>query len=174
MEIELERTFLLKYKPEGLEKCPRCELTDIYFPIDEFHPVLRLRSRDGKKFEMTKKFPISGVDSSEQEEHTIILSKKEFNALAQAPGKKVVKTRYYYTTPDGQKAEVDIFKDRLKGLAMVDFEFDDRTKKDTFKMPDFCLADVVQDKWLAGGILSGKKYSDLEKAFKKYNYKKIL
>jgi len=173
MEIELERTFLLKYKPKGLEKCPRCKITDIYFPEDEFHPVLRLRNRDGKKFEMTKKFPISGKDSSEQEEHTTILSKKEFNSLAKAGGKKVVKVRYYYKMPNGQQAEVDIFKDRLIGLALVDFEFTNRKEKDEFIMPDFCLADVVQDKWLAGGILSGKKYSDLEKAFKKYNYKKI-
>jgi len=75
--------------------------------------------------------------------------------------------------PNGQQAEVDIFKDRLIGLALVDFEFTNRKEKDEFIMPDFCLADVVQDKWLAGGILSGKKYSDLEKAFKKYNYKKI-
>jgi len=173
MEIELERTFLLKYKPKGLGKCPCCKITDIYFPEDEFHPVLRLRNRDGKKFEMTKKFPILGKDSSEQEEHTIILSKKEFNSLAKAGGKKVVKVRHYYKMPNGQQAEVDIFKDRLIGLALVDFEFTNRKEKDKFMMPDFCLADVVQDKWLAGGILSGKKYFDLEKAFKKYNYKKI-
>lgn len=172
-EIELERTFLLKYKPEGVLKCPHCKITDIYFPKEEFHPVLRLRSRDGKKFEMTKKFPINGKDSSEQEEHTIILSKKEFNALAKAGGKKVVKVRYYYQTPDNHKAEVDIFEDKLKGLILVDFEFTDKKEKDEFIMPEFCLADVGQDKWLAGGILSGRGYSDLEKSFKKYNYKKI-
>jgi CYTH domain-containing protein len=123
---------------------------------------------------MTKKFPMSEKDSSEQEEHTIILSEKEFDSLARAGGKKVVKVRYYYDTPSGQKAEIDIFKDKLIGLALVDFEFNDKKKKDEFTMPDFCLADVGQDKWLAGGILSGKSYSDLEKAFKKYNYKKII
>jgi len=173
MEIEFERTFLLKYKPENLGKYPHCKITDIYFPEEEFHPVLRLRNRDGKKFEMTKKFPLSGKDSSEQEEHTIALSKKEFNSLLKTGGKKVVKIRYYYQMPNGQKAEIDIFQDKLRGLALVDFEFTDRNKKDEFVMPDFCLADVGQDKWLAGGILSGKSYSDLEKAFKKYNYKKI-
>jgi len=173
MEIELERTFLLKYKPEGLGKCPHCKIIDIYFPKDEFHPVLRLRNRDNKKFEMTKKFPMNGKDSSEQEEHTIILSGKEFDSLAKAGGKKVVKTRYYYKMSDGRTAEVDIFEDKLKGLALVDVEFDDKKKKDEFIMPDFCLADVGQDKWLAGGILAGKNYSYLEKAFKKYNYKKI-
>jgi CYTH domain-containing protein len=173
MEIELERTFLLKYKPKGLFKSLHCKITDIYFPKDEFHPVLRLRNRDNKKFEMTKKFPINGKDSSEQEEHTTILSKKEYSALAKAPGKKVVKTRYYYKILDGQIAEIDIFEDKLKGLALVDVEFNDKNKKDEFVPPDFCLADVSQDKWLAGGLLAGKAVSNLKKVFQKYNYKKI-
>lgn len=174
MEIELERTFLLKYKPKGLAKSPHCKITDIYFPKEEFHPVLRLRNRDNKKFEMTKKFPVNGKDSSEQEEHTIILSKKEFDALAKSFGKKVVKTRYYYKMFDGQTAEIDIFEDKLKGLALVDVEFNDKNKKDNFVTPDFCLADVSQDKWLAGGILAGRGYKDIVKIFKKYNYKKIV
>ena len=55
MEIELERTFLLKYKPKDLEKFPSSEILDIYFPEEAVHPVLRLRRKDGKKFEMTKK-----------------------------------------------------------------------------------------------------------------------
>ena len=50
MEIELERTFLLKHKPENLENSLFCEITDIYFPLEERHPALRLRNRDGKNF----------------------------------------------------------------------------------------------------------------------------
>ena len=173
MEIELERTFLLKYKPKDLEKYPHHEITDVYFPKEEFHPVLRLRNIDNKKFQMTKKFPINGKDSSEQEEHTIILTKQEFDAMAKASGKKVVKVRYYYQLPGGQRAEVDIFSDKLKGLGLVDFEFKTKEEKENFMATDFCLAEVSQDKWLAGGILAGKGYKDIEKVFKKYNYKKI-
>ena len=41
-------------------------------------------------------------------------------------------------------------------------------------MPDFCLVEVTQDEVFAGGVLAGKKYSDIEKDLRKYKYKKIL
>ena len=173
MEIELERTFLLKYKPEGLEKSPFVEITDIYFPENAEHSVLRLRNRGNEKFEMTKKICIDEKDKSEMEEHTIILSEEEYKSLAKAGGKKVVKARYYYDMPGGERAEVDIFKDKLVGLVLVDFEFNDKKKKDDFVMPEFCLADVSQDEWLAGGILAGKGYKDIQKFLDKAGYKII-
>lgn len=173
MEIELERTYLLKYKPEDLDKCKSVEIFDIYIPKEEHHPVLRIRSRNGEKFEMTKKFPIKGNNSSEQEEHTIVLSEKEFNALTKLDGKKVRKIRYYYPFGGDQNAEVDIFLDELKGLCLVDFEFKTKEEKENFVAPEFCLAEVTQDKWLAGGILAGGNYKDTEKFLEKYNYKMI-
>ena len=173
MEIELERTFLLKYKPKDLEKSPACEIVDTYFPDFLEHPVLRLRSRDNKKFEMTKKVCIS-KDDSEHEEHTIILSKEEADSLGKAGGKKVVKTRYYYQLPTGERAEVDIFSDKLAGLCVVDFEFKTREEKEKFMPPDFCLAEITPDVKLAGGILAGGEYSKIEKHLEQYSYKKIL
>ena len=172
MEVELERTFLLKYKPKGVNDCKSVEILDVYFPREEFHPVLRLRKK-GDKLELTKKFPINGQDSSEQEEHTIKLSEKEFDAVSKLDGKRVRKIRYYYGLPGGQLAEIDVFKDELEGLVLADFEFKTKEEKDNFLMPDFCLADVSQDKWLAGGLLAGKSYVDIEKVFEKYNYRKI-
>lgn len=169
----MERTFLLKSIPEHLESFPACEILDIYIPEEEFHPVLRIRSRDGKEFEMTKKTPKNGNDSSEQEEHTIKLSEAEFAALSKIGGKKVRKKRYYYALGSGQKAEVDIFLDELEGLCAADFEFKTKEEKDNFTPPDFCLAEVTQDKWLAGGVLAGGNYPALEKYLNKYNYKKI-
>ena len=173
MEIELERTFLLKYKPQDLEKFPSCEIFDVYVPKEEFHPVLRIRSRDRKKFEITKKFPIDGNNSSEQEEYTIILSEAEFNAFSKLESKKVRKIRYYYSLLDGQKAEVDIFLDELEGLCMVDFEFKTKEEKEKFVAPDFCLAEVTQDKWLAGGMLAGGNYLEAQKFLDKYKYIKL-
>jgi adenylate cyclase len=172
MDIELERTFLLKYKPENLEKSRSVDLLDIYFPKEEYHPVLRLRNRDNKKFELTKKFPINGDNSSEQEEHTIVLSKEEYDVFAKMDGKKVHKTRYYYEMPNGSDAEIDIFKDELEGLRLVDFEFKTKDDKEKFSPPDFCHNEVTYDKWMAGGILAGGKYSDFEEFLKKHNYEK--
>ena len=171
MEIELERTFLLKYKPEDLDESKSVEIFDIYFPKEKFHPVLRIRSRDNKDFEITKKLPKNGDDSSEQEEYTIKLSKEEFDSLSTVDGKRVRKIRYYYDLKNGHNAEIDVFLDELKGLCMVDFEFKTIEEKENFVPLDFCLAEVTQDKWLAGGMLAGGNYEDAKQFLDKYGYK---
>ncbi len=171
MFIELERTFLLKKLPKSLKNCKSEEVLDIYIPKSAPHPVLRIR-RKGDIFEITKKSPVAENDSSEQEEQTITLSEKEFTELSTISGKRVKKTRYYYPV-DNRIAEIDIFLDDLKGLALVDFEFSSTEEKTKFQMPDFCLADVTQEGFLAGGLLAGKKYLDIEPFLKKYNYQKI-
>ena len=171
MEIELERTFLLKDIPAGMEKCKSIEIVDIYIPKSAKHPILRIRKK-GDGFEITKKYPSIGNDSSEQEEHTISLTKEEFEELSQIEGKRFRKIRYFYPF-GGKTAEIDIYLDNLEGLGVVDFEFSSRQEKDSFEMPDFCLADVTQDEIIAGGILAGKKYSDIEPFLNNYGYKKI-
>ena len=172
MFIELERTFLLKELPKNLKKCKSEEVLDIYIPKSVLHPILRIRQK-GNTFEITKKSPLLETDSSEQEEQTIILSEKEFTELSAILGKKIKKTRYYYPI-DNRIAEIDIFLDDLKGLALVDFEFSSTEEKTEFQMPNFCLTDVTQEGFLAGGFLAGKKYSDIELFLKKYNYQKII
>lgn len=171
MEIELERTFLLKYKPENFDRCKSVEIRDVYFPLSSEHPVLRLRKK-GDKLELTKKFPIDGKDSSEQAEHTIILSKAEFDNFSKLGGKNLRKIRNYY--PMGSlTAEIDVYQDKLEGLCVVDFEFKTKEEKDNFVMPDFCLCDVSQDVIFAAGLLAGKEYSDIESYLNKLNYKKV-
>ena len=171
-EIELERTYLAKFLPKGLSKFPHKEIMDIYVPVTEKHPVLRIRQR-GDLYEITKKEPIKDGDSSEQTEHTIKLTKKEFGAFKNVKGKKVRKIRYYYDCC-GYQAEIDVFQDSLKGLVLVDFEFKDVKTKNSFQSPDFCLADVTQEKTFAGGMVCGEKYSDIKKELDTFGYKKII
>lgn len=171
MEIELERTFLAKSLPPDIGNCRKMEISDIYIPTDEPHPILRIRKK-GDKYEITKKHPVEGKDSSRQSEETIPLSKEEFLELATLKGKRARKIRHYYQC-GANTAEVDVFQDDLKGLVLVDFEFKTVAEKDEFGMPDFCLADVTQEKAFAGGILVGKKYSDVEPFLEKYGYKKF-
>src|SRR5438270_12801310 len=111
--IELEKTYLAKYLPEGLTKSPSKELIDIYIPRERVHPLLRLR-KNGDKYEITKKVKVSENDASRQIEHTIPLDNEEFSAFSMVDGKKIRKTRYYYPF-NGQTAEIDVFQDRLSG-----------------------------------------------------------
>jgi len=168
--LELEKTFLAKFLPQGIENCSFKEIIDVYIPKEKEHPTLRIR-KNGSRFEMTKKEPVA-EDISVQEEQTIILTEQEFAVLEKTPGKKIEKTRYYCEV-NGRTAEIDVFQGALKGLVLVDFEFPNEEEKNSFAMPDFCLAEVTQKEFLAGGKICGKKYSDIKEELEKFGYKKI-
>ena len=55
----------------------------------------------------------------------------------------------------------------------LDFEFDNRAEIDSFEMPDFCLADVTDDIFIAGFRLSGKCYEDIEDDLARFGYRKL-
>lgn len=169
--IELEKTYLLKNLPEGIENSEFKEIIDIYLPQNSEHPKIRIR-KNGDKFEITKKEPINN-DASEQKEETIHLTKEEFDAFSNLNGKNIRKFRYYLTYND-LIAEIDVFKDNLKGLILVDFEFLDSERKNNFKIPNFCLADVSNEIFIAGGMICGKNYSDIEDNLNKFGYKKLF
>ncbi len=169
--IELENTYLMKKIPEGLFDCGHKEVVDVYLPITSNHPVMRLR-KNGDDFELTKKYPVKEGDASQQAEETIILDQGEFDMLNTLEGKRVHKVRYYYDHK-GHLAEVDVFKGDLEGLIVVDFEFDTVEDKDAFMMPDFCLVDVTQETFVAGGMLAGKEYGDIEGDLDRLGYIRI-
>jgi CYTH domain-containing protein len=171
MEIELERTFLLKFLPRGLSECQSKEIMDVYFPKEAAHPVLRLR-KDGERHELTKKEPVVEGDASHQLEQTITLTQAEFLAFSRLPGKELRKVRYHYEH-GGKTAQIDVFQGALKGLALADFEFRTLEEKRAFRMPSFCLAEVTQEEFLAGGMLCGKKYADIAAKLAAFEYKKL-
>jgi CYTH domain-containing protein len=169
--IELEKTYLARYLPGGLEKCRSKEIIDIYIPGSSRHPKIRIR-KCGNKLELTKKEPVSSNDASNQIEHTINLTAEEYAELSRLKGKRLRKIRYFYAY-GGSVAEIDIFKDDLDGLVLVDFEFPNAAEKDRFQIPDFCLVDVTQEEFVAGGKLCGARYSEIEPLLAKFNYTKI-
>lgn len=170
--IELERTYLLKTIPEDLKDCKHKEVTDIYIPKSLPHPTIRIR-KNGDRFEMTKKEPVKEGDVSKMLEQTIILRENEFNALTKLDGKKVSKIRYYYDYK-GRTCEIDVFQGSLLGLMIADFEFETEEDKEAFEMPDFCLVEITQEEFVAGGFICGKSYEEIEDNLKKYAYKKLF
>jgi CYTH domain-containing protein len=172
--IELERTFLAKSFPEGLKNCIFKEMLDIYLPDGMPHASIRIRKRGDKRFVITKKQPVNKNDHSKLKEETIVLTKEEFELLEKGvKGRRVHKLRYYYDY-NGKIAEFDVFADKMKGLVLVDFEFETEEDKTNFQMPEFCLADVTQDKFVAGGMLCGKSYEDIQEELDNYDYTKLF
>jgi len=135
--IELEKTYLAKEIPQDLKSCENKEIIDIYIPKEARHPTLRIR-KNANKYEMTKKTPVNEGDASEQKEQTIILTEQEFKTLQKLDSKQVRKIRYFYKYNENRIAEIDVFKDELEGLIVVDFEFNTTENKNNFNMPDFC------------------------------------
>lgn len=168
--LELERTFLLKHLPPRLDEASSAVMVDIYFPPTADHPTLRLRKR-GDTYEITKKKPQTD-SASKQTEETVGLSREEYDALSEAPGKRVEKTRYKLLH-DGQMAEIDLFGGALKGLGLADFEFEDEESMKRFQPPDYCLAEVSDLTAIAGGFLAGKSYDDIAPAVEPYGYAKL-
>jgi len=178
-EIEREFTFLVDELPGDLADSPLIIVEDNYIPETEEHPILRIR-RKGEKCEITKKYPVDSVDggkggdSSRQVEHTIPLLRAEYDLINSLDGKRVKKRRIFYEA-DGFKAEVDVFLDDLNGLALVDFEFENDEEMAKFDKPGFCGADVSQEIIIAGGILAGKSFGDIEGVLrKKYKYEGVV
>ncbi len=171
-EIELELTFLAKTLPREIEGQIPDQMIDIMFPETGVrHPNLRLRKR-GQRYEITKKHPVDEGDASAHLESTIPLTKKEYENLSQASSRRVVKDRYKVEI-SGHQAEVDVFQEKLKGLVLIDFEFSTLKEKDAFKAPTVCLAEVTQEEFIAGGMLAGKSYDDIESDLKRFKYQKL-
>jgi CYTH domain-containing protein len=172
MQEEFELTYLVKRLPEGFTLPHESkEILDVYIPASAEHAILRIRKR-GEKYEITKKVPAHGTDSSHQIETTIPLTKAEFDELATLNGKRVRKIRHYYQKNEIMY-EIDVFQDVLAGLVLVDVEFKSNAEKNAFIVPDWFGVDVTQEKFVAGGVLCGKSYEDISDELSKYGYQKI-
>lgn len=169
--LELERTFLVKEILDGLEGYTSKKIVDLYVENGTPHADLRIR-KNAEKYEVTRKIPVEDGDHSKQIETTIVISEAEFESLASVRARKVEKTRYYYPY-EGRMAEVDVFEGDLRGLVVADFEFADDAEKDSFTMPDFCLADITQEEFIAGGVLAGKTYADMATTLERFQYQPL-
>lgn len=170
-ELELELTFLAKELPADIKAMKPTRIVDVYIPDTPEHSHLRLRQK-GEKYEITKKMPVIEGNASEQIEQTIPLTKEEFTALCACSKKRVAKDRYKIEI-EGKMAEIDVFVDELKGLILIDFEFNTVDEKAAFETPSVALADVTQEDFIAGGLLAGKTYNDIASELERFNYKRI-
>lgn len=171
-EIELEFTYLAAALPAELAGVTPKRMVDVYIPEETgTHPHLRVRQK-GAKYEITKKSPAVEGDSSVMNESTIPLDSTEFEYLSKAGTMRIVKDRYEVVI-DGFSAEVDVFREALAGLVLIDFEFPSLEAREKFVKPAVCAIDVTQEEFIAGGMLAGKSYADISDKLEALGYAPI-
>lgn len=169
--IETERRFLLKFIPLQIRELNSIEIEDYMILTGEPHPHIRMR-RKGETYELTKKYPKQETKEMEMIEETITLNKIEFDVFKKLPHTDQTKKRYTFQE-NNYTVEVDLWEDQLQGLGIVEFEFKTLEEARTFTPTSYCLTEVTQQEWLAGGMLSGKSYIDIEDDLEKLNYHKL-
>lgn len=144
--MEIERKFLVENIPTNLEKYEKFEIEQGYISKK---PIIRIRKSDAECFLTVKS--LLGVSSSKDSaivnnEYECKILKDEYEALLEKiDGKIVKKTRYKIPLGDNLFAELDIFKDGLSGLVIVEVEFESLEKANSFMPPDWFGRDVSKE-----------------------------
>lgn len=172
---EIERAFLPKHLPLAVIGATAVAVEDIYLsPPNDLLNKMRLR-RQGEKCELTKKVVPDPAELSVQVEFNTPLTDAEYKLFRGLGGRALAKDRYTIIDEGGAQPpmEVDVFAGSLKGLVLIEFEFPDETACAAFGVPDFCIADVTQEDFVAGAYLAGRSYAEIEPELARFGYEPI-
>ena len=153
--MEIERKFLVKYLPEGLENYPHSEISQAYIST---RPVIRIRQK-GDSYILTVKS--QGLLS--REEFEMDLSREEYdNLAAKAEGNVITKTRYKIPEKDNLTIELDIFHGIFDGLIFAEVEFPDEEAARAYTPPLFFGRDVTEAGTFQNSSLSTMDPADID------------
>lgn len=160
--VERERRYLLQDLPEGLTRAdPHLQITDNYLTGTR----LRLRKvREPRTNKWTVKFTQKFAPNPDDLSRTIItntyLNALEAETLSVFNANEIRKNRYYFEF-EGRKFAVDMFLGDLFGLVLAEVSFDTDEELDSYRTPQFALADVTDDPVFSGGKLSELTFSEV-------------
>ena len=152
--MEIERKFLIKRLPEGLDTYEHHEISQGYIST---YPVIRIRKLD-ETYILTMKS--SGLLT--REEYEMSISKEEFdNLTAKVDGNVIMKTRYYIPIND-LMIELDIFHGCFEGLMYAEVEFPDEETAKAFNPPEYFGEDVTEKSGYQNSALSSMSASEID------------
>ena len=141
--MEIERKYLVRELPEGLDSYPHVEIEQAYLCT---LPTLRIR-RMGDRYILTVKqhLRVPGTTAIHNREEEFPLAPESYTLLrTKCEGNPVAKTRYKIPL-DGLMAELDIFHGRHQGLLLVEVEFPSTEAANAFVPPAWFGEDVSTD-----------------------------
>jgi adenylate cyclase len=144
-QIEIERVFLVKKLPNDLNKYKPVfmDIGDYYNPDKEGKvrvDHLTVRRKDNV-YEIRKK---EGSSEYKKIEHTIYITKEEFDFLISVAPQRHQKDMYLYPIGDGRICELDMYLGKLKGYARVEVEFNSEEEMKIFIPPQWFGVDITE------------------------------
>ncbi len=139
--MEIERKFLVTELPPELDSVVGISIRQGYVAITDNDFELRFRQKDDSFYQTIKQ----GTGLVRQE-YEIELPPDQFNTLwPLTADRRIQKVRYKIPLGD-LICEVDIFGEPLKGLQLVEVEFDTLEQSSAFAPPDWFGNEVTDDK----------------------------
>lgn len=140
MSIEIEKKFIIENVPFPLDSYNFVEITQGYISVEEGFSEVRVRAID-KKYILTIK---SNKQNFRLEEECLLDISQGQRLLDFCKNRTIKKTRYFIPY-NNLIIELDIFKEKLKGLKIAEVEFNSIYAIDNFKVPLWFGQDVTND-----------------------------
>ena len=154
--LEIEQKYLIKdlnkvKKYIDLEKCIKIKIEQGYLSSN---PTIRIRKYNDEYCITYKSRAKSSANNDiiVNKEIELPLTKDSYeHMLSKIDDNLVKKTRYKIDLLNGLIAELDVFEGKLKGLVLVEVEFESEEQAKLFNKP----------KWFGENVSSDKKYKNL-------------
>ncbi|MBQ7761071.1 MAG: CYTH domain-containing protein [Clostridia bacterium] len=145
--MEIERKFLVKEIP-CLDGCEKSEIVQGYISLT---PETRIRKRDNQYY-----LTVKGEGDVVREETEKLVSEKEGKELFSKVESALIEKTRYLINIGSYIAELDIYKNRLQGLIVVEVEFETEADANSFVPPDWFGEDISKNKEYRNKVLAYK------------------
>lgn len=139
--MEIERKFLVRELPPGLDPSGSSQIEQGYLAIGDDGTEVRVRRRDGSAVLTVK----SGGGRSRLEEEIEIDVERFGRLWPLTEGRRLEKTRHRIPAGDGLTIELDVYAGELAGLMVAEVEFASEEAADAFEPPDWFGSEVTDD-----------------------------
>jgi adenylate cyclase len=139
--MEIERKFLVRELPAGVEQSRSTRIEQGYIAIADDGTEVRVRRRDGAAVLTVK----SGSGRSRLEEEIAIDAQRFTRLWPLTEGRRLEKTRHLIPTAMGLTIELDVYSGVLTGLMVAEVEFGSEDQADAFKPPEWFGTEVTDD-----------------------------
>ena len=139
MAREIERKFLVRDLPAGLNKRPCASIVQGYLPLEKGELEIRLRRQAGKRL-----LTIKCGHGKSRLEAEFPVPKEQFEALWElTAGRRVAKRRYSVRGSGGLLVQLDVYQGRHRGLVTAEVEFNSKKGSVRFRPPKWFGKEVT-------------------------------